>query len=242
MIYVASDIHGNMAAFRSLMGKINLQSEDTLYVLGDVIDRHPGGLAILNVLMSMPNAKMLLGNHEQMALDSLDPPAFTEKAELDIDRLIENVELWYQNGGAVTHWGLKNMPKDARKALFAYLRSLPYSYTVEVNGQIYKLVHAAPEELYQYHREKYETIQKFMSWYRVQNDEPISNDDTIVIFGHTPTCLLGQMTDPLTIYYGDHRIGIDCGASFPEDYKKYNLPRGRLAALRLDDMVEFYSD
>ena len=39
MIYVLSDIHGQKRRFESIMKQINLQPEDTLYVLGDVIDR-----------------------------------------------------------------------------------------------------------------------------------------------------------------------------------------------------------
>lgn len=39
-----------------------------LYVLGDVIDRFPDGIEILQELMAMPNVKMLLGNHEYMML------------------------------------------------------------------------------------------------------------------------------------------------------------------------------
>ena len=36
MIYVMSDIHGNAIRFNSIMEQIDLQPEDTLYVLGDV--------------------------------------------------------------------------------------------------------------------------------------------------------------------------------------------------------------
>ena len=39
MIYVMSDIHGNLRRFNSIMEQINLTDKDTLYVLGDVIDR-----------------------------------------------------------------------------------------------------------------------------------------------------------------------------------------------------------
>ena len=71
MIYVLSDIHGQRRRFDSIMKQINLQPEDTLYVLGDVIDRNPDGIKILRQLMAMPNVKLLLGNHEQMMLDAL---------------------------------------------------------------------------------------------------------------------------------------------------------------------------
>ena len=52
MTYVMSDIHGNMRRFNSVMEKINLQPEDTLYILGDVIDRHPDGIRILRRIMA----------------------------------------------------------------------------------------------------------------------------------------------------------------------------------------------
>ena len=68
MIYVMSDIHGNLRRFNSIMEQINLTDKDTLYVLGDVIDRYPGGIRILRKLMAMDNVKMTIGNHEDMML------------------------------------------------------------------------------------------------------------------------------------------------------------------------------
>ncbi len=53
MIYVMSDIHGNRRRFDSIMNQIDLKSDDQLYVLGDVIDRHPDGIPILLQLMNM---------------------------------------------------------------------------------------------------------------------------------------------------------------------------------------------
>ena len=73
MIYVMADIHGSLRRFNSIMRQINLQPEDKLYVIGDVIDRHPDGIPILLELMAMPNVVMLLGNHEYMMLETVDP-------------------------------------------------------------------------------------------------------------------------------------------------------------------------
>lgn len=39
MIYVMSDIHGSKRRFDAIMEQIKLTDEDTLYILGDVIDR-----------------------------------------------------------------------------------------------------------------------------------------------------------------------------------------------------------
>ena len=68
MTYVLSDIHGNLFRFTSIMEQIQLQPSDTLYILGDVIDRYPHGIQILQSIMRMSNAKMILGNHEHMML------------------------------------------------------------------------------------------------------------------------------------------------------------------------------
>ena len=64
MIYITADIHGNTERYLSLMSKIDLKPDDTLYILGDVIDRHPDGIKLLLEIMDSENIKMLLGNHE----------------------------------------------------------------------------------------------------------------------------------------------------------------------------------
>ena len=55
-----SDIHGNLPFFRSVMRQIRLRKNDTLYILGDVIDRHPDGIKILKYIMKKANIRMLL--------------------------------------------------------------------------------------------------------------------------------------------------------------------------------------
>ena len=73
MIYCMSDIHGELDRFKAMLDLINFSSDDTLYIIGDVIDRHPGGVEILKIIKDKPNMFMLLGNHEQMCLDTLGP-------------------------------------------------------------------------------------------------------------------------------------------------------------------------
>lgn len=47
MQYAVSDIHGCYDKYIQLLHRINLRPTDTLYVLGDIIDRGPDGLKIL---------------------------------------------------------------------------------------------------------------------------------------------------------------------------------------------------
>ena len=125
MIYVMSDIHGNAIRFNSIMEQIDLQPEDTLYVLGDVIDRYPDGIRILRLLMSMPNVQMLLGNHEYMMLNALD------RLAKDNPEYPHALRLWYRNGGDITHEYIKHIRKSVRKEIFDYLHSLPLNIDIE---------------------------------------------------------------------------------------------------------------
>ncbi len=69
------DIHGCATALRTLLSAIELSAEDTLVVLGDVIDRGPDSRDVLEQLLAVSrNCSLvpILGNHEQMLLDAID--------------------------------------------------------------------------------------------------------------------------------------------------------------------------
>lgn len=237
MIYILSDIHGNHRRFASVMEQICLQPEDTLYVLGDVIDRHPGGIRILRRLMAMPNVKMLLGNHEFMMLRALGHPRDGEEITPEV---LENaIAHWYRNGGKVTHDHLKRLQKTVRTEIVDYLLSLPLHYDISLNGTTYKLVHAAPEEAYD-GDPKYRNPIHYAVWKRLDASDDLPGDYTL-IFGHTPTRYF-QDNMPMEIWADNRRIGIDCGSGYPEDDMEPLSRYGRLACLRLDDGKIFYSE
>ena len=68
--YCMSDIHGEIDRYIAMLDAIHFSNEDLLYIIGDVIDRHPGGIDILRDIMKRPNIHMLMGNHEMMCLDT----------------------------------------------------------------------------------------------------------------------------------------------------------------------------
>ena len=235
MIYVMSDIHGNYRRFRSVLKQIKLKAADTLYILGDVIDRHPDGIKILRWVMARKNVKMLLGNHEYMMLRALGHP-YDEGDDLFEDDIL----LWYRNGGKVTHSAIKHQRIATREEIFAYLKSLPLNYDLTVNGVHYILVHGAPIVEYENFRRFYANRTHFAVWKRWRFFEEQSGS-YMLIFGHTPT-IDYQYDSPMKIWYGNNRIGIDCGSGFSEVPGDSYSEFGRLACLRLDDMAEFYSD
>ena len=236
MVYVMADIHGNLRRFNSIMEQIDLQPEDTLYVLGDVIDRHYDGVRILRKLMAMPNVKMLLGNHEYMMLRALNEPY----DDGDVPNLAECLFLWYRNGGDVTHRYWKRIRKTLRAEVVAYLQELPLNLDVTVNDRHYKLVHGAPVECYETHGDPKRSRTYFAVWKRWEVNDALPGNYTM-IFGHTPSKHY-HYQDPLQVYWGDRLIGIDCGSGYPDKPEDDFDPQGRLACLRLDDMQVFYSD
>ena len=223
MIYVMSDIHGNTERFDSVMKQISLGRNDRLYILGDVVDRFPGGITLLRRIMKMPNVCMLLGNHELMMLKAAD----VDKIEKD-GRFMRH---WYRNGGEVTYHHLCHLRRSMRREIFDYVLSLPLNLDVEVNGRRYKLVHASPVENYPFAHKEYASLKEFAVWERWQPQDPVPEGCTM-IFGHTCTKSF-QEGYPYSIWKGERAIGIDCGCGYES---------GRLACLRLDDMKEFYSD
>lgn len=236
MVYVLSDIHGNERRFESILKQINLQAEDTLYILGDVIDRHPAGIQILIRIMASQNMKMLLGNHEYMMLEALGCPyeanAITDKWSREKAK-----HLWHYNGGIVTHNSFMALDKPQQVKLLDFLQSLPLNMDVEVNGQPYKLVHAAPVDEYT-ESSGFENPTQFAVWQRWTLRDTFPQNYTMV-FGHTPTAHY-QDNFPMEPWYGKNCICIDCGCGHPEG-RGYSKP-GRLACIRLDDGKVFYSE
>lgn len=235
MRYILSDIHGNRRRFDSILQQIDLQPQDTLYVLGDVIDRHPHGISILLQLMAMPNVKMLLGNHEYMMLRALGHPY---DDNVDTGTALPH---WYRNGGSVTHEQFLRLPAETQAQVIQHLLSLPLFYDVQCNGETYKLVHAtAPEDFAGNQDERYLNPAHFSLWKRWETAE-LPRHDYTMIFGHTPTRHY-QDCVPMTLYRAAHCIGIDCGSGYPEEKDNPNRPYGRLCCLRLEDGKVFYSE
>ena len=221
MTYVMSDIHGDLDKYRSIMDQINLKDTDHLYVLGDVIDRYPYGLDILYELRDMSNVTVLLGNHEKMCYEAM-------VSENDSKTL----PTWIKNGGQVTLNALFRMDKAEIEEIMDYIKKMPLTASVTINDQEYLLLHSCPPHLYNGKTLTKEAVWDFSLWTRVEPEDKMP-DGRIFIFGHTPTeCYQDKL--PLSIYYGDGKIGIDCGSGNRHEVC-------RLACLRLEDMKEYYS-
>lgn len=214
MTYVMADIHGELSRFLLMLRKIGFGPEDTLYVLGDVVDRSIGGVTLLQWIMDTDNICLLRGNHEWMMQQAFEP----EGDEGALRR-------WFACGGDVTYRAMQELDSGEREKLLAFLDVLPEELDITVSGRQYHLVHARPGKR---SRERL--------WHRPWMGETFFSDRTVIL-GHTPTACFGAVS-PQDGSQRIHRdkgfIAIDCGCGHMKD------PSRRLACLRLEDEAEFY--
>lgn len=255
--YVCSDMHGHLRAFDRVLSRAGLGQDDMLYVIGDMVDRGPEPLGVLQLVKSLPNCQAFLGNHEAMMLDALADPSDAY-----------NWLLWSQNGGMTTAEQLTHLRGDAYTEMVHWVRALPLHEIITVGERDYVLVHAgirpvAPRAQGWDHRALEEMLLQQdpddLLWIREEffgAHTGLVNelgDGPIVISGHTPTvvaegyanCCDRPARDRngfLRMLYlgGDEttgnipdRLAIDCGAGSVAQY-------GQVCLLRLDDMEEFY--
>jgi len=70
--YAISDIHGCSKTFLALLNQLPFNpANDTLYLLGDYIDRGPDSKGVLDIIMQLSNTVCHKGNHEDMALRAI---------------------------------------------------------------------------------------------------------------------------------------------------------------------------
>ena len=239
--YVMSDVHGLKEKYDRMLQELPLKDEDTLYVLGDVIDRGRDGILILQDIMNRKNVHMILGNHEYMMIRYYEAE-LEGKYELYEKLCIENQ--WEKNGCAPTKMQFERLSRKKQLEILAFLKALPIAYeNVVVNDQHYYLVHACPgniigkEILYREDAKDTNFDVEHFVWDRILQPMELF-DDRCVIIGHSPTMMM-QDCHPYQIYTYEAPIekagliDIDCGCAA-------NCSASRLGVFCLDDRSVTY--
>lgn len=230
MTYAISDIHGHYDRYQAILKQIRFGDEDTLYVLGDMIDRGPDGVRVLLDMMARPNVTPILGNHELTAAVCL-PWLMSEITDESIAALgtaeLGAMSEWMANGGTETLGDLRRLTQEDRRAILEYIREMDLYAEAQTDEHDFVLVHAGlagfepDKDLDEYGLEDFLLA-------RPDLDGPCF-PDRYLVFGHTPTRTLGGVGD--VIVRKGNQIAIDCGCGFG----------GRLGCLCLETMEEFYA-
>lgn len=223
--YVVSDLHGEDVLFHKMLDKIEFSDADTLFVIGDVVDRGPGGISLLQEILRTPNMTLIMGNHDYMMLRyfSLDV------TDLEINR-------WNRNNNTMTIRDFLALDCQAQNEILNRVRKLPSHVEITVSGKQFYLVHGFPAD----------NLEDEI-WNRPEIDTPAPIPGVQVIIGHTPVCCLSRTEEEeeayikeieeqgeyLQIVHAPGFIDIDCGCG-------YDIAVKALACLRLEDMKEFY--
>jgi serine/threonine protein phosphatase 1 len=161
------DIHGCDVALEKLLRALSIASDDTVIVLGDAIDRGPGTKQVVDRLLQLARECRLifiLGNHEEMLLDSL-----TEEAV---------VAGWLQFGGAETLLSYGGDPEDIPVEHLDFFRSAVNF--LETDREIF--IHANLEPGIPLNRQQVE----WLRWTHLTGYEEPHPSGKRIVCGHTP--------------------------------------------------------
>lgn len=234
MTYCVSDIHGNYEGYIKLLEKINLSEEDTLYVLGDVVDRGTGGIKILQDMMMHYNIIPIIGNHEYMAINCLEflNQEITEESIAKLNEgVIQGLLEWQNVGGQATIDEFHKLNPEEKEDIIEYLEEFSSYEEVSVNGKDYILVHAGlsnfsperPLEGYHISEMIFETPDYDRVYFQYK----------YLVTGHLPTRCIERNEGQDRIYKANNHIAIDCGCACIDE-------GGRLGCICLDTGDEFY--
>ena len=207
MHYCVSDIHGNADALNKILEKINFSdTDDELYVLGDVCDRHPYGVHILLEFMKHKNVHLIRGNHEEFILKFYQYKNSNNRnsGNIIIEDYAEGLKnlyrKWAWNGGNHTIADLIKLGEqnpELENHLIDYINKSPYSIDLNLNNKKFILRHNLGTKEYQVAKclthnvdDVYTSIEEFMVWDRNMLFTLDYPSDTVLVFGHTPVIAL----------------------------------------------------
>jgi len=193
---IIGDVHGHYKGLMTLFDAIAPDQDDQVYFLGDLIDRGPDSIHVVN-FVQQNGFTCLLGNHEQLMIDSFpNGRPFTPA-----------LQAWLYSGGRATvaSYGETGILLDH----LDWMRTLPTYLDL---GDIW-LVHAGVHPLLAIEAQ---STQEFC-WIR---DEFHSMSkpyfpDKLIITGHTITFTLPKVA-PGEIAQGCGWLDIDTGAYHPK--------------------------
>jgi len=224
--WVIPDIHGHSKTLRALIGEqIKPARYDTIFFLGDYIDRGPDSKGVIDYILSLQrdnyNIRTLRGNHEDYLVRTFDNEA-VRKNLLGFAYQNNLRKEWFKYGGKET---LKSFQvSDVHEIPLEYItwmRELEYFISLDS----YLLVHAG----FNFNLEDPFSDKPSMMWIKDFKVDPKKSGNRKVIHGHVPVSL--DFIELLRSSNNFNFIDLDNGIYMPE-----NTGFGNLIALELTSM------
>ncbi len=169
--YAISDIHGCALTFQRMVEeKLQVQQGDTLFLLGDYINRGPNSKGVLDYIFRLQQSGIrihaLRGNHEDVLLKALYSKALRRNF------------LLYGGESTLQSFQVKK-PSEIPDLYIDFLRTT--HYYVEVENLL--LVHAG----FNFRATHFLDDREAMLWIRDTEVDLLKLGDRYIIHGHTPT-------------------------------------------------------
>ena len=211
--YVISDLHGQYDSYEKLLKKIHFTDDDTLYLLGDVLDYGDGGLRILNDAMGRSNVFPILGDHEMTAARLLHRMRLQEQGKKPPSAAFQKeFSAWITTGGGMpTVTAFRLLNDEEQDSVLEYLREecVPYELA-EVGKKTFLLVHAGiPAGCTADGLDDCPVKELITGHAEFPQEAP---EGMTLVTGHTPTEELDEENGGRALF-SEHHIAIDCGAA-----------------------------
>lgn len=203
--FVIPDIHGCSRTFQELLEQLRLDRGDTLYLLGDYIDRGPDSRGVIETIMTLRrdgyDVRAVLGNHEDMLLNALGSGSD------------EDLWLWLDNGGeaTLTSYGVRS-PRDIDPSHIEFMRGLPLFCQTDTHIFVHAGLNFCLKDPLS------PSGRASMLWQRTVGVQPEKIGNRVVVSGHTILSIeeIGKTLD--TAY-----IRLDNGCFTAGEYKGMGL-------------------
>ena len=221
-IFAVSDIHGAGDLLKRALEQVKFGPEDTLFVLGDIVEKRAGGLAALRYVMDLKRryrVHVICGNCDDLVPGFLDgrdelPPAFYDhyfRFFKDRSVLVEmGMSLGLTLEDCLDQPGLRAAIAEPFRAEMDFLRSLPTAIRTPEMLFVHGGVPSA------------QGIEELEAWRCMKNDNFLGQDNQLdrwCVVGHWPTTLYRPHIPCFNPIEDREKrvISIDGGTSIKED-------------------------
>ena len=228
--WIVGDIHGCALELQELLEKIQLHPGDRFISVGDLYHRGPDPVGVLDLLSSLPNFDLVLGNHERVMLKHAGIAGNladgSDGREIASD--VEVLDFPLLSGDGQTPIFHVNPARSVD--LVQFLQKSPYFLRGSTEERDWLIVHAGvipgvpveemlPSDLC--HIRRLSHLPGNPYWY-----EQWAGPE-LVLFGHTPS------SSPRTRFHGDHLValGVDTGCVYGGALTAYCLESGEMAVV-----------
>lgn len=165
-ILAIGDVHGCCTALTTLLSALRLNTDDTVIMLGDLVNRGPDSKGVVDRLIALQNECRLItvmGNHDEIFLHSL------EQASVNPEKISSGAGPTLKSyGGSIAH-----VPQSHHQ----FFRQMVTYW--ETAGHIFVHASVDPELPLSQH------ASPLLRWSRYSSDQPRHCSGKIVVCGHT---------------------------------------------------------